>query len=181
MLRSDERIKVHTKDLNLLISDLDFMSENEGKVGFVHLDIPFGYFNNKADIPFDVHTVSRIAAATLSLCNDAGTLLIKMGDMDHALWRTALAQAGWHVERDRKHLIMAQAAMRKKSFLSHAATVNATHQWLIAHKSPGDAYYQHPKPFGKGGGGQGYHIVHHHSPSLSHTHTPSSSLHTKHT
>ena len=144
-----------TKDVNLLLNDPTFMKKNEGKVGFIHADIPFGYFNSVADIPWDEATVRRVAAATYSLCTPTGTLLIKMGDRDQELWRAALQQAGWHVERDRKVLLQRPALMRKKSFISHAPEVNAVHYWLAAHKGTGYNYYQHPKPFGKGGGEAG--------------------------
>ena len=127
LLRSDERVQVYTQDVSLLLRDEAFMKKNVGKVGFIHADIPFGYFKNPADRPWDVTTVRTVAAATFKLSAPTGTLLIKMGDAGHEMWRTALEQAGWHVERDRKVLLQTAPMMRRKSFLSHSPVVNAVH------------------------------------------------------
>ena len=152
VLRSDERISITTKDINELLVDPDFRDKYRNKIQFIHADVPYGYYQqDPADVRWDKTTVTLVATAGMDLCTDNGTLLIKMGDLDAELWRNTLTQAGWFVERDRVVLCQKAPWMKKKSFLSHAPTVNAVHFWLVAHKQRRD-YYVASKPFGIGKG-----------------------------
>jgi hypothetical protein len=161
VLRSDERITITKKDINELLKDPAWREKSQKKYGFMHADIPYGYYpQDPADVRWDKDTVTLVATAGYDICTDDGTLLIKMGDLDHELWRSTLIQAGWFVERDRLVLCQKAPWMRKKQFLSHAPTVNAVHFWLVAHKQR-QKYYVSPRPFGigKGEGGGGRELV----------------------
>ena len=177
-MRSYERIEIQKRDVNTLLLDEEFLVKYKGKVGCFHADIPYGYWpKDPTDVRWTQATVTTVATAMYRLCHTTGTVVIKMADRDHNVWRTALEQAGFYVERDRRHLLHRLALVRKKSYLSHAATVNALHYWLIAHKASGNNYYVHPKPFGEEGG-VCIPILYHPLPSLIHIHTHSLSLHT---
>ena len=165
-MRSDERITLLKYDVNKLLVDQKFLKENKGRIGCAVADVPYGFFKDDvSDVRWSKGTVTTVATALYSLCHSTGTVVIKMADRDHDLWREALEQAGFHVERDRKHLLDRVAHLRKKAYLSHAPCINGLHYWLIAHKEKRN-YYVHAKQFGKEGGG-----VHSHPlPSFTITH-----------
>jgi hypothetical protein len=146
---SDERVSISTRDIVELLQDTNWRDTYRNKFGFQCADIPYGYFKNDiADIPWAQNVVDLVCIGSKDCATETGTLVIKLGDLGHEQWRTAMVQAGWYVERDRITLIQKPPWMRKKAFLTRSPDgVNPVHYWLVAHAKPRD-YYQPSKPFG---------------------------------
>ena len=148
-MRSDERIKIYSKDLLELLVDDSFRGEYRGKLAFQHADVPYGYFkDDPADILWGQRLVHLVATASKDLATEDGTLVIKMGDAHYDTWRRAMEQAGWFVERDRITLIQQVPWMKRKAYFSRSGDgVNAVHFWMVCHRQR-RVYYLAPKPFG---------------------------------
>ena len=156
ILRSDERISIYKMDIaELLFADSAFSKKYAGKLGFLHGDIPFGYFlNDPADIRWSQHLATLVATGAKRLLHGTGTILLKMGDKDADMWRTTFEQAGFTVERDRFVLVQRAPWMRRKAYITHADRVNGAHFWMVAHVHK-SVYFQSQKPFGTGGREEG--------------------------
>jgi hypothetical protein len=142
-------MKIFTKDLQELLTDDGFRNEHRGTLQLQHADIPYGYFqNDPADIPWGPNLIALVATASYDLATRNGTMVIKMGDGNYDMWRTAMQQAGWFVERDRVVLLQKVPWMKRKAWTSRSYDgVNAVHFWMICHKIKRD-FVQSPKPFG---------------------------------